>query len=472
MRERGCSGRSHKGVLFGLALLGTGLAVWLFRGSLQADHGGARPDGGLGPQVVEDRNSLEDASRSAAAPDATEADSIDRSLRQVATTALAGRFGSTPAVEGRTATLLATVNHAGSPASATVTFVAGPERGNRIELSPTLDATSVALFPGATLVEIQTGGDRLQRLLKLEHRRETRLELQTGIEFDVTGRVLAPNGEPRAGVSVALDGAATRTGNDGRFALRGRASGGAMLEADAPGLALHREVVEAVDGEVVALPDIALSVACTAAIALPTGAGSVRAVILPSGDPVVMRGGRLQTTWPWERFAQITAASGSVAVLDRLPSCKLGLLAFGDRYSDVASTAYALNDAPADGQIETVESPRIRGRVVAAGEPVRGAAVELRYANPVKALHQALGEHAPVTRRIPIDLFCADRQATTTDADGTYSFPVHPSIRERPYLTVTSPDERLSITSHRSDLNAVWELDLSVEGTWDTDTSN
>lgn len=377
-----------------------------------------------------------------------------------------GHFGPTVPREGRTSLLRAVVRIEGEPVPAELTFVAGPEAGRTLALAADAGPEPVAVDPGFALVEVRAStGDVCRRELRLDHRRTLDLDLDFAHRGVLVGRVQDEDGAPISGARVGLDGVDVWSDADGRFRHAVRVSGAPLLVVEAPGRVLHREALTADawqghDDKLVSLqPGSSLVLGVSA---LPGVASSepVLVQVFPTGGPMGMAGGRLQSLYPWERLNPIRIPLGGQVTLDGLPPCKLEIVALHASGASGPQPAFIVPGNAGELELSLTPHEPVRGRVVRDGEGVPGADVSLVVPNPVKATHRVLGGLAQHTRRVPVAHVPQATQHVVTDADGWFVLARDERLGQVAYLTVRSPEGELEITRElAADESVTFDLD-------------
>ncbi|MHC5212717.1 MAG: carboxypeptidase-like regulatory domain-containing protein, partial [Planctomycetota bacterium] len=323
------------------------------------------------------------------------------------------------------------------------------------------------LWPGFALVEVLgPGGLRCVRELELGHRKPTLLALDLGDHGRVHGVARDADAVPLAGVRVTLDGFETRTDRDGRFVAPRIASGQTQLVARLPGfvsVSLHlRDAEGRSHDEPVALRlERGLRVAVSPD-ALPGGDGGrdVELYLLPGAGPLVAsRAGVVG--YPWYDLNPLRVPAGGRIVIDDLPRGRVDVRAFHPLARGEPTFAWLSDEDMVEVAVALRPLSLVHGVVRRGGEPVPGARLELRYANPFAATQQSLGSDARHYKSQPIELLPHVVTALTSDAQGRFTLGLDPAIRKPAYLVITSADGALILTRRLDDPRKDLVIDLS-----------
>jgi hypothetical protein len=372
-----------------------------------------------------------------------------------ATTRRVGRFGPELPAEGRTSVLLPVLRLDGRQVPGEILFVAGPNKGDRVAVVVGETPEPVPVFPGLAIIEARTAsGELCRRELLLDHRRETPLELDFNARGWVVVDVTTEDGDPVEGADVLLDGVRGTATNPGSYRCEWRVSGAPLLTIRAPGYAPYRKLLPDAP-ETASRPQAAeLSRACALTVHMPRlpGFDSTQAallVLVPSGAPM-SRTSPVQYLVQWEGLTTVPVRPGSSVRIDGLPNCRLEIFAYHAGGTIGPEVAYVdgKKDVDLALSLQSLKSSEaLSGRVLEGGEPVPGASVTLRYANPIRATHRLLGDRAKHARRMPIGLLPLVEQEIKTDTLGRFQLGIQPETIRRPsYVSVTSPDGTVTIT--------------------------
>jgi hypothetical protein len=311
--------------------------------------------------------------------------------------------------------------------AATLEILSGPNRGERIDTQSDGRFERADLFPGLALVRCEAPGLRATRIVGLRHGLPTRWDLRMRAPTLVEARVIDSFRAPVRGASVEIEGQTVETDSGGLFQAWSSLEGSTWLTVRAAGLASTAMELP-VDGGPAA--PIVMQPAASLEVSVGTGGGPVDVYLLPCER----RPGR------WLPGVARSTEAGSRLVFTDLPAIAFEIRALGAR-ARYAPRRISLRAGTAIDRVELVAEPGVllRGRVLAGGEPVAGAAVALHLGRALRAARNELDDVLRDAANLSLGLHPAVRQRCTTDLAGRFELGAGPASGGPAHLLVAPP---------------------------------
>ena len=416
-------------------------------------------------------------------------------VEPLAVTHATGHYGPEVPSLGRTATLAGHVTVDGVGARAQLRFEAGPNAGATLSTDDEGRYSWPLLYPGFGMLTVDAGF-RCTREIVLRHRKTDTYDVALAELGLLEGRVLDAEDVPVVDALVSLDGAQTRTGRGGVFAVARQAAGTALLVVRQPGFVPYCERLRDGHGQTGGRPvQVQLQRGATLDLTVGdltaggvSGGGEVLVWLVPTAGQR-LAGAMPGAAYPWHELNPLRMQAGERRRLHDLPPIKLEALAFHAqakgsalgflrsaeqlardarptprgqatvmRGSVAAAASFTGHEAgtpgerPAAAQTLTLHVPlqpvdEAVVRVLRHGEPVPGAQVRVAHGNRLAATLASfgpLGDQA--IRSQPLLVLPGAEQWAMSRADGRVAVGIDRDVKGTLYVTVTAPGGSVEIT--------------------------
>lgn len=334
----------------------------------------------------------------------------------------------------------------GRPASATISFLHGPNEGRVLTTDSRGRYGANDLLPGRTVVRIQTAsGSAVEREVRL-----TQLSVKPyGLSFahpsTVSGTVKSEKGKELEGAEVYLDGRLTFTDGDGRFTYLGVPAGKVWVTTKKPGFATTRRSVGVGLGATVVASDFQIVMGPPASLEIgfkrPLGTADPSiAILTPSEGSVV---GLAERAFPWHEVNPVRVPAVGSVIVEGLPDTSVTVHVFHPSGIAVPRSRNVRLYGGKKGRlmVELQPVPRIRGQVTLGGKAAAGVTIKAEPADQGGAMSRAMGLRNPrQLSEVIVPPLPVTGHDLKTDAKGQFSFPLHPDVVADYYVTATSKD--------------------------------
>jgi len=332
-------------------------------------------------------------------------------------------------------------------ASATITFIGGPNAGRVLSTDMTGAFGATDLYPGLDIVTVRTSlGSLAQREVRLREGREEQLNVSFARPATVYGAVKDRAGEPIVAATVRLDGQETFTDDLGEFQFPRVAGGKALLIVDKAGYALYRETVPITAGRVVPKDRLTFVLAPAASLEVHVieTIGSRQAAklyLIPSGGQRVNTSVG-QRTFPWHLVNPVDVYPGGSVLIEQLPEGSVNMMLF---HSGAVAKPRQSRIKLTPGRKRTQElhlepAFELRGQVLKDGKPAVGAIVQLEAPNRAEATIEALQKHKDFGQGMVLPHLPAALQRVRTDKLGKFYLTAGEGRTKGFYLTAHTED--------------------------------
>lgn len=349
--------------------------------------------------------------------------------------------GVMPIRSGSNATIRGTITGAnGSPASATLLFLYGPNEGRTLRTDSRGRFGASDLLQGISVVRVTTpGGLTAEREVNLAQLSTTPFNVSFANASFVSGTIQDDRGAALEAAEVRLDGRLAYTDAEGTFTFSGVPAGKVLVTARKDGYATTRRSVGVGFRSRVKAKDFVIGLGRSATLEI----GLART--LGSPDPAIAflkpTGG--QRDFPWYEVNPVKIPQGGRAVVPGLPDGSVEVRVFhrGAVATPRSKSVRLYAGRSSTAMIELAPAPMLRGRVMDGGEVVANASVVIEAADRNTVTSKALGQRTPrFSLEMVVPPLPAAMQTTRTDKRGEFVFTSHPDIPASYYVTATSRD--------------------------------
>lgn len=366
---------------------------------------------------------------------------------------LSGHFGPTVPEGGRSAELRGTIRVDGLGARATLRFLDGPNAGAELVTADDGSFLWEDLYPGFGVLQSEAGWSCTREIV-LRHARPTTHELDLGDHGVVSGTLVDEEDEPVAFAPFTLDGHAGLSDARGRFAAEVPADGEALLVVRQPGFVAYREHLRAPSTST-REHRIELHRGMTLELTmgdLPDEREAIVYLLPTNGERT--SGATPRSAFPWHEVNALRMRSREHLVLPDMPKGRLEARVFHPAARGT-ETVWLQDPLPVRGAVKGPVSlflnveplPSLEVLVLRDGEPVPGATLELRTANPLASTLGALGTDGErLLRTQALEFLPGAIQRVNTDSQGAGLLGRDPRVTGERFVTVTTPQGELSVT--------------------------
>lgn len=326
-------------------------------------------------------------------------------------------------------------------AAATITFIAGPNKGRVLHTDADGRFGATDLLPGLSMVSIQGPGlVGAQRELRLRQRHEALLNIGFGRLGNVQGYVMADEEAPIENAIVSIDGHETRTDHEGYFYLGKLASGRTHIQIEKEGFASLREEIAVTAAFTTPIDRLRYRMVpgSTLTIAIEGNVGGPGPAEVWLNPGVSTRA----SNYPYWKLNPVQVFPNRTVTLRDLPSELIRVQVF--RAGAVAEPeSRNINLRASQAATHTVQldsAPKITGVVMEDGEPVVGATVTLEAPDQVQAALRHYRQPVQFLESAFLPMPPSARQVTTTDARGRFVLSAWSDGTPARYIGAESPD--------------------------------
>ncbi len=326
---------------------------------------------------------------------------------------------------------------------ATVSFLAGANKGRVLHTDNTGSFGATDLFPGLALAHIQSGRLQAVREVSLRQGRETQLNVSFHRTTDITGEVITQDGKPIEGAIVQMDGHETLTDFDGVFRFSAMTPGKVYVQVEKQGFASHRENLPIAGGHVIERGTVKITLVPGASlrvsIAERVGSrGDALLYFLPSVS--VGRNRR----FPWHKHNPTRVVPGGSVLIEDLPAERVNLWLFHTGAVATPTSAVAVRLRSGTETAKTLHlkpAPLIKGVVKKDGEPVRAARVTSEPPDRVASTMAIFGGSLGFFDSALMPPFPVAVEEVFTDDEGKFAITAWDHVATAHYISASWDDD-------------------------------
>ena len=371
--------------------------------------------------------------------------------------------GELPQGAGARARLRGSLNGGtGHALTGSVTFVAGTNAGRILETDAEGRFGANDLHPGLQIVEVRASGTLgALREIRLRSNTEEQLNIGFGMPASVHGRVIDTAGNPVPGAEVVLDGQTAQTDTVGEFYFPRVTPGHRVLAlVHKQGFARFRQIVPVMGGDVVQADRLSfiLEPGCDLQVTIQERIGAdtqAQLFLLPDVEA------RKERKFPWHEVNPTPIHAGGTFVIEGLPAGTVQLALFhqGARAKARVTSVHLVPDRRETVVLHLEPAPRVTGRVLLDGKPVKQALVTLSAPDPALSTVRALGQPLAFLETAVLPLMPTGVQKTFTTPSGEFVLSGYWDSASARYLTAETADGYQAGVVVREDSGAI-ELHL------------